>query len=489
MKQFKIAIILIALLTISSISLFSQGKSGQYELFWSDEFDYQGLPDSTKWNYDVGGHGWGNDELQYYTDKRLENASVKDGYLTITARKEEYKGKQFTSARLITKDKGDFLYGRFELRAKLPRGRGTWPAGWMLASDWSYGAWPESGEIDILEHVGYDMGVQHVSFHSLNHYWKTGTQKTATIKLDKIDSTFYTYAVEWTPDSLKAFVDDSCYLAISRDVQNWKVWPFNKPFHLLLNIAVGGAWGSAQGIDESIWPQQLTYDFVRVYKLKEKPDYITPSAPENLRSVNAANRVSLLWEPSYDNYSVKEYIIYVNKKEVGRTPLHSFEIASLKPNKSLSIKVEAIDYQGNVSNPATINTKTTQSNTILIPSKIEAENYSAQKGSIVEPCNASATSVDVCWYEPNDILEYEINVPESKEYTLQLQAATERVDCLVEVLDASGAILSEIKVDNTRSWQVWKPFISKPFKLAKGTQKIKLLCKGDRLSLDWLEIK
>jgi beta-glucanase (GH16 family) len=176
---------------------FSIAQSKHLQLVWSDEFNYTGLPDSTKWSYDIGGHGWGNDELEYYTSNRSENARVENGVLTIEARKEEFIGMNYTSARLVTKGKGDWLYGRFEVRAKLPKGRGTWPAIWMLSSDWAYGNWPESGEIDIMEHVGYDPDVVHFSTHSLDYFFKLGTQKSAVLKMLRTDSLFYTYSLEW----------------------------------------------------------------------------------------------------------------------------------------------------------------------------------------------------------------------------------------------------------------------------------------------------
>lgn len=135
------------------------------EPVWADEFNYTGEPDPAKWGYDIGGSGWGNNELQYYTNSR-SNSNVADGTLKITARKENVEGKEYSSARLVSKDKGDFLYGRFEIKAKLPTGRGTWPALWMLPTNWAYGGWPESGEIDIMEHVGYDQDRVHITVHT-----------------------------------------------------------------------------------------------------------------------------------------------------------------------------------------------------------------------------------------------------------------------------------------------------------------------------------
>jgi beta-glucanase (GH16 family) len=237
---------------------------------WSDEFNYTGLPDSTKWDYDVDGHGWGNHEKQYYTKARLENARVENGHLIIEARKEKMDSNEYTSARLVTRGKADWTYGRFEIRAKLPSGRGTWPAIWMLATQQSYGKdyWPDNGEIDIMEHVGYHQGHIHASAHSLKYYFKIGTQKTDTIYLKDCSDEFHDYVLEWEPDEMRMFVDDSLYFTAKNDHTGWEAWPFDKPFYLLLNIAVGGDWGGAQGVDDSIWPQRMEVDYVRVFKKK-----------------------------------------------------------------------------------------------------------------------------------------------------------------------------------------------------------------------------
>ena len=139
------------------------------------------MPDASKWGYDAGGHGWGNKELQFYTKQRKENARVENGHLIIEARREDWEGRHYTSARLITKGKGDWTYGRVEVSAKLPSGRGTWPAIWMLPTGWEYGNWPSSGEIDIMEHVGFDADVVHASVHTKSYNHSINTHKTAKI--------------------------------------------------------------------------------------------------------------------------------------------------------------------------------------------------------------------------------------------------------------------------------------------------------------------
>lgn len=239
-----------------------------YQLVWSDEFDYEGAPDPEKWGYDVGGHGWGNNELQYYTEGG--NAKVADGKLVIEARKEDYENRRFTSTRLISKGKGDWLYGIVRVKAKLPRGKGTWPAIWMLPTDWEYGGWPASGEIDIMEHVGYDMNKILGSIHTKAYNHSIGTQKSGGITVSNVDTEFHEYAIEWLPDKIKFFVDDELYFTFRpadfKTAPDYKDWPFDKRFHLLLNIAVGGNWGGAQGVDEDIWPQTMEVDYVRVYQ-------------------------------------------------------------------------------------------------------------------------------------------------------------------------------------------------------------------------------
>ena len=245
---------------------------GQGERIWSDEFDGEGLPDPAKWRYDVGGGGWGNDEAQFYTDARTENARVEDGVLIIEARKEGWPAgrnpsNDYTSARLVTKGNGDWTYGRIEVRAKLPAGRGTWPAIWMLPTGREYGTWPRSGEIDIMEHVGYDMGTVHGSLHSLANNWLTGTQPTGSTQVDDVDTAFHVYAVEWSPEEITFSVDGNPFYTAANPGTGWEAWPFDQPFHLILNVAVGGFWGGREGIDPDIWPARMEVDYVRVYDL------------------------------------------------------------------------------------------------------------------------------------------------------------------------------------------------------------------------------
>ncbi len=233
---------------------------------WQDEFATNGIPDATKWSYDIGGSGWGNNEQQYYTS---ENASIVDGKLVILAKKQALSGRQYTSSRMITRGSGDFKYGRFEVRAKLPRGRGTWPAIWLLSSDNNYGVWPTSGEIDIMEHVGFDQNNVHSTIHCSAFNGSRGNQKTSSKIVSGASTDFHNYRVDWTPYSIKGFVDDEQYFEYTNDNTGFTTWPFDQKFYLILNVAVGGNWGGAQGIDDNAFPTGMEVDYVRVYKMIE----------------------------------------------------------------------------------------------------------------------------------------------------------------------------------------------------------------------------
>ncbi|MDE7299845.1 MAG: glycoside hydrolase family 16 protein, partial [Lachnospiraceae bacterium] len=242
-----------------------------YELVWSDEFDYEGAPDEEKWGYDIGGSGWGNHELQNYTEG--ENFTVADGVMTIEARKESLGGMDYTSTRLVSRGKGDWLYGKFEICAKLPTGKGTWPAIWMLPTDWAYGDWPASGEIDIMEHVGYDQDMIHATVHTKSYNHSIGTQKSASRRVKGVSEEFHVYTLEWLPDKIIMSMDGEEYFTFEptryKSTPTSDEWPFDKRMHLLINLAVGGDWGGARGVDESIFPQQLVIDYVRVYQSPE----------------------------------------------------------------------------------------------------------------------------------------------------------------------------------------------------------------------------
>lgn len=259
---------------LASTEQVEEVKNGR-KLVWSDEFEVSGSPDTSRWGYDLGDGcpdvcGWGNNELQYYTE-RPENVRVADGKLLIEARKEALGGKDYTSARLVSRGKGDWKYGYVEARAKLPEGTGVWPAIWMLPTTWEYGGWPASGEIDIMEHVGYNPDLIYGTVHTEAFNHGIGTQKGDSIQVADVQNEFHTYAIDWSPEKIDFLVDDEVYHTFHNEGTGSEAWPFDQPFHLLMNIAVGGNWGGTRGVDESIWPQRMEVDYVRVYQYPEPP--------------------------------------------------------------------------------------------------------------------------------------------------------------------------------------------------------------------------
>ena len=254
-------------------------KKDDWKLVWSDEFEYQGLPDPTKWNYEIGHIR--NKEKQYYTGPRLENLEVKKGKLYITGKKESYpnaayqEGSEnwkesqpfadYTSGCIITEGINAWLYGRIEVRAKLPRGNGTWPAIWMLGENFKDRGWPYSGEIDIMEHVGIDAHNIHGTVHYQigdNHEFASDGAKFFKKRLFR---KFHTYAIEWTEEKIDFFVDDILYHSFEIDkAGKGPENPFRKPQFLLINLAMGASWPGP--INDKILPQQFVIDFVRVYQ-------------------------------------------------------------------------------------------------------------------------------------------------------------------------------------------------------------------------------
>ncbi len=246
----------------------------EYRLVWSDEFDYEGKPDETKWDYMTGGGGWGNNELQYYTEG--DNAWVEDDKLIIELRKEQKDDNNYTSTRLVTKDLAEWKYAKIEVRAKLPSGVGTWPAIWMMPANDAYGTWPNSGEIDIMEHVGYDQGTVHATIHTEAYYHGKNTQKGGQIAVADCSDEFHVYSVEWLPDKMSFCMDGEEYFSYKptdyvADPTSAE-WPFDESFYLIMNIAMGGNWGGSKGIDETLESARMEVDYVRVYQSPQVVD-------------------------------------------------------------------------------------------------------------------------------------------------------------------------------------------------------------------------
>lgn len=279
MATLPISLAIAAVLAAATVAV--RAEAAAWRLVWSDEFDYQGLPDPAKWSYEEGFVR--NREAQFYTRARRENARVEGGHLVIEARRERIEtpdydaaaprapfdrpGADYSSASLTTLGKAAWTYGRFEIRARLPHGLGIWPAAWMMGVSRARVSWPACGEIDIMEYVGHTAG----RIHATTHYPMAGRPVTRTAHLDVDPSPeldFHVYALEWSPERMDFFYDGRKYhsfaVADSADPAQGGWTPFDKPHYLLLNLALGGTWGGE--IDDAVLPQRYLIDYVRVYQ-------------------------------------------------------------------------------------------------------------------------------------------------------------------------------------------------------------------------------
>jgi beta-glucanase (GH16 family) len=248
-------------------------RSTSARLVWSDEFDGSEI-DRSRWQFDTSRNkaGWYNGEQQYYADGRHENVRVEHGHLIVEARHEtlpadrypDWGGQAYTSAKLVTKGRASWTYGFYEVRAKLPCARGTWPAIWMLPDT---GTWPAGGEIDVLEQVGSEPNVAHATLHTELFTHSKGTQRGATTTVPTSCAAYHRYQLDWRPDSITIGVDDKAYMRVRNDQPGGRgAWPFDRPFHMILNLAIGGAWAGSKGTDDAAMPQRMEVDYVRVWQ-------------------------------------------------------------------------------------------------------------------------------------------------------------------------------------------------------------------------------
>ena len=253
-------LLLFLLFTFGSCDDSNELEEHNWQIVWQDEFDTEGAPDATKWAYEIGGGGWGNAELQTYTDK-AENVVVEDGVLKITALN---NGSPYTSARIITKGLFEQAYGRFEARIKMPYGPGIWPAFWLLGDDTDQNPWPQCGEIDIMEYRGQQPNIIHGSVHGPGYSGGSPITKSFGLQNGRFDTNFHVYSIEWGKDYIHYYVDDLIYQEITpEDVEGKGDWVYDHPFYILLNLAVGGNYVGLPTV-ETVFPQTMEVDWVRV---------------------------------------------------------------------------------------------------------------------------------------------------------------------------------------------------------------------------------
>jgi beta-glucanase (GH16 family) len=265
---------LLALNAYGQVAKSSTPSVNSWTLTWSDEFTEANgsAPDPVKWTLETGGHGWGNNELEYYTN-RPQNVQIQNGSLVITALQEKYTGpdgvtRDYTSARMNTAGKFSQTYGRFEARIKIPYGQGIWPAFWMLGNNMKEVDWPNCGEIDIMENIGKEPSIVHGTIHGPGYSGDKGIGESFALPVSRLADDYHVYAVEWEPNAIRFYVDDKLYATrIPANLPRDTKWVYDHPFFLILNVAVGGGWPGNPD-KTSVFPQAMLVDYVRVYGVR-----------------------------------------------------------------------------------------------------------------------------------------------------------------------------------------------------------------------------
>lgn len=372
--QFAIARLLVMPVAIWATGIaMSQSLPGR-TLLWADEFSQTDgtKPDSSKWGYDIGGSGWGNNELQYYTD-RTQNARIESGNLVIEARAENFGGRNHTSARLLTKDKHSWTYGRIEARIKIARGQGIWPAFWMLGSNIGSAGWPLCGEIDIMENIGREPSILHGTVHGPGYSGEFGISGDYVLPGAALADDFHVYAIEWEENRIRWFIDGQQYFSLTpSNLPGGSAWVFNQPQFLILNVAVGGNWpGNPNG--STVFPQRMTVDYVRVYSpLQVNPTNtivtVDPAEPwlgymhvSNLPANGGTYQFGQTWETANLNAAFAGPVLTLSPNTIGDPspywyvgggapgrPGNKIMAASMYVEKSGSLAGKTVVFSGSV---------------------------------------------------------------------------------------------------------------------------------------------
>jgi len=501
----------------------SQTDTEQWSLVWQDEFNGNSI-DSTKWEHEVNGAGGGNNELQYYT-ARSENSYVANGRLVLKALKERYTGsdgtKDYTSARLRTKNKGDFLYGKIDVKAKLPHGQGLWPAIWMLPTDNVYGGWAASGEIDIMEAVNLRVNNNN-EIHGTIHYGGEWPAQTHTglgiVPGSSVVDNYHVYGIEWEPGEIRWYLDGVLYQTQTDWYSNAGTYPapFNQRFHLLLNVAVGGNWPGSPNNSTS-FPQTMEVDYVRVYESKQGGgDTVSLSVlnegggvvSANNNDINCGDRCS----QQYTEFTAVELTATAedgfifngwNDPALCATAYQNVCIVEMAPGNS-DITLQAFFAPDN----SCSQTSPHNGAAVLIPGTVQAENYDVgcaelaysdtdsenQGGKYredevdIETSHDNGGGYNVGWLRDGEWLNYTVNVSEAGRYDINFRTASKGNGSNVYLSKNGKNITGDIRISNTGGWQNWKTVTKKGIDLDAGLQTLTLHIDDGDFNLNFFEI-
>lgn len=486
----------------------------QWELTWSDEFDQGAMLNDSYWRYEIGGGGWGNQELQNYTDARSKNVRIEDGLLIIEAHREDFFGSPYTSGRVTTQGKVSMQYGRLEARVQFPVGRGTWPAVWMMPEDSRYGGWPSSGEIDIVEHVGYEPDRVHANFHFASRNHQLNNNIGNGITLSTAETEFHVYAMEWTPTEIRMYVDGVMLLRYTNPDQGWDEWPFDQPFYLILNVAVGGTWGGLQGVDESAFPTQMKVDYVRFYRPIEVVPEVSLGLPADT-TLEAGASLTLTAEIGANGDEVTSVAFYQEEGLLGvdATAPYEWTVDALAPG-CYTVKARANTagrWQGySPTASVKVGSDCSQQSPYLmrattLPGTIEAEYFDkggagtaysdsdeANNGTFVRPNErvdiskvpSKGDGHYVGWIANREWMEYTIDVPEGGIYRADFLVASEASTGKIQ-LQLNGTDLGdELSFAPTGGHFTWRTFRLGGLNIPAGTHTLRVRARSTGFNLD-----
>ncbi|MGO4289010.1 carbohydrate-binding protein [Chitinophaga sp. RAB17] len=453
-----------------------------WTMIFGDEFNTGGLPDRTKWTVDPRPKGWINGEQQVYTDTTHDNIRVRNGDLVITGKKDFPNGnttEPWSSGRLISQGKMDFTYGKVEVRAKLPKARGSWPAIWLMPTTSAYGAWPRSGELDIMEHVGNNLRTVLSTVHTQNNNWTNGGHLSASRVIPDVNTAYHVYAMEWSADSLIFTYDSSRVYAYANPQTDWKDWPFDQKFHVILNLAIGGGMGGT--ITEADWPDSMNVDYVRIYQ----KGLGTPVLDTIL--VAPANQVLLPGKSIQYTATANDQ----NGRPITISPVWSITGAG---NTITTGGLATFQSSGTITATATVDSVTRSTTTYAnirptnykpIPARIEAEAFDNSNTCCTEPAGDTSGAVNVSYIGKGSWMEYDIDVPDSAMYRIQFRVAVSTVSNISVQLDTTNLVTMNLPVSG--GWQNWSTVSSPAFKLKKGRQTIRIYANTSGWNFNWLK--
>ncbi|MBW8682847.1 carbohydrate-binding protein [Chitinophaga rhizophila] len=454
-----------------------------WTLVFSDEFNGTGMPDRSKWYIDPRPKGWINGEQQVYVDSTRDNARQRNGHLVITGKKDYPTGnaaEPWSSARLVTQGKFDFRYGKVEVRARLPRARGSWPAIWLMPTTSAYGAWPRSGELDVMEHVGNKFGTVLSTIHTQKRNWtNTGGISGTKIMMD-VDTVFHVYAMEWNADSIRFTFDSSHILTYVNPRTDWQDWPFDQQFFLILNLAIGGGMGGA--VTDADWPDSMLVDYARIYQ----KGIGTPV----LDSIQVTPASTSFLPGKQQQFTAKA--LDQNGRPLNITPVWSITGTG---NSITAEGLATLNNSGQVTATATLDTTTKTGRAFVtkrptnyknIPARIQAEAFDNSNVCCTEPTTDNGGGLNVSYIGTGTWFEYDINVPAAGSYRIQYRVAVNSASSLKVLSDTNT--LQTVNLPASGGWQKWITVTSAPLPLNQGQQTIRIVANKDGWNFNWINI-